>query len=268
MSPRRYASILSVAVVLAVGTASAQTARSHDSSASPSITESSSNSASLVADNALDSDALPAAPGGAASGAGQEHGGYSSAHSIFSHLTYEAGAGFNAPIGNDTPYITWGGNFTVGGGYRFSDRLSALLEYQFIDDKLPGSFIAAEGTDSGNSHINSIVGSPVFTPFPKRSTGVYAVGGYGYYHKSTNFSDYECCSYYGYVAVTVGSITSNQWGANGGLGIYHRLGGIYGDGKAKLFAEARYTFLHTPSISQTNGLGTTELIPVTLGVRF
>ncbi len=43
---------------------------------------------------------------------------------------------------------------------------------------------------------------------------------------------------------------------------------MYGDGTSQLFAEARYLYVHTPPISQNNGLGTTELIPVTVGVRF
>jgi hypothetical protein len=53
-----------------------------------------------------------------------------------------------------------------------------------------------------------------------------------------------------------------------GLGYTRRLGGVYGDGKMKLFAEARYLYIHTPPITETNGLGRTELIPVTLGVRW
>ena len=35
----------------------------------------------------------------------------------------------------------------------------------------------------------------------------------------------------------------------------------------RAFAEARYLFLNTPRITAINGLGTTELIPVTIGVR-
>jgi hypothetical protein len=214
--------------------------------------------------------AVAALGSGTGSGAAQEEGG-GWRHGRFgaSHLAFEAGAGFNAPIGNDTPFITWGGNFTVGGGLHLSKRVTALLEYQFIDDKLPGAFIAAEGTSAGDSHISSITGSPVIDLFPKKSNSIYLVGGYGYYHKSTNFNDYECCSIYGDdVAVTVGSFTSNQWGGNAGLGYSHRLGGVYGDSKTKLFAEARYTFIHTPPITATNGLGTTELIPVNFGVRW
>lgn len=48
----------------------------------------------------------------------------------------------------------------------------------------------------------------------------------------------------------------------------HKLAGTYGDGMAKLFAEARFVYVDTPSIGTRNGLGVTELLPVTLGVRW
>jgi hypothetical protein len=212
---------------------------------------------------------------GAAAGQYGQGGGGGGHHGLFHSLTFEAGGGFNGPVGNDTPFITWGGNFTLGAGFHFSKMFSALLEYQFIDDKLPGAFISEVGTQSGNAHFNSITGSPVIDLTPKWSNGFYLVGGFGYYHKSTNFSDYECCDIYGEeVPENVLTITSNQWGGSGGLGIYHRLGSnasMYGndsENHSEIFAEARYLYVHTPPISQSNGLGTTELIPVTVGIRF
>jgi hypothetical protein len=186
-----------------------------------------------------------------------------------SHLAFEAGGGFNAPVGNDTPYITWGGNFAGGGGLRFSPRFTLLGEFQFLDNKLPGAFIAAGGGQGGNSHIISLTADPVIDLFPKHANSVYVTGGGGYYHKSTNFTVTVCCDFYGYpVNVTANSFSSNQAGANLGLGYAHRLGGVYGDSTMKLFAEARYVYIHTPAITETNGLGTTELIPVTFGVRW
>jgi hypothetical protein len=200
------------------------------------------------------------------------------AQGLTHRLTWIAGGGFNAPVGNATPYITWGGNLTVGGGVRFSRMVSALLEYQFMDNKLPGAFIAAANTacagcgiTGGNAHFNSITVSPVIDFSPKASNGVYLVGGWGYYHKSTNFSSPQAVFTgfgIGVANVTVASFSSNQWGGNLGLGIYHRLGGMYGRSKTQIFAESRYTYIHTPPVTQTNGLGTTELIPVTIGVRF
>lgn len=267
--------VLLGAAAFALSGASAQSSTSLNTA---SASESSSSSTQLMAFDGLGSGlALPAAPAPAAGGAagGQENGNGNWHHDPMHNLTFEAGGGFNAPVGNDTPYIDWGGNFTVGAGLRFSNRISALLEYQYIDDKLPGPFLYAEGVYAGNSHINSITVSPVIDLFPKRSNGVYLVGGYGYYHKSTNFQDYEEVeSFYGVYdePVTVASVTSNQMGGNLGFGLYHRFGGFLGEGHTQLFAEARYTYIHTPQICQscttTPGFGTTELIPVTMGFRF
>jgi hypothetical protein len=291
ISPIRRAGLMAVAGLVATGFAAAQSAPSpaltidqfthspFDSTSYSSSRTGFSDSGFQLADFSLPGN--PASGGGAALGGGAGGGQYGQGgegggghHGIFHHtLAFEVGGGFNGPVGNDTPYITWGGNFTVGAGFRFSKAFSTLLEYQFMDDKLPGAFISAVGTQSGDAHFNSITGSPVIDLTPKWHNGAYLVGGFGYYHKSTNFSDYECCDLYGYeVPENVLSITSNQWGGNIGLGLYHKLGGdMYGpdtSGHSELFAEARYLYVHTPPISQNNGLGTTELIPVTVGVRF
>jgi Outer membrane protein beta-barrel domain len=281
----RRASLLGCLGLFAAGFIQAQSASPQDSSDDSGY--SSSQAGMSASGLQLAEFALPEAPNPANSyaegGAGQYgNGGGSSGKRAFLHnWTFEAGGGFNAPFGNDTPYITWGGNFTVGAGFRFSPRLSTLLEYQFMDDKLPGGLISAVnsgcsdcGVTAGNAHINSITGSPVYDLTPKRSNGIYVVGGFGYYHKSTNFQSPEEAfdPYYGYYYenVTVASFTSNQWGGNAGVGIYHRVGSsMYGgDSHTQVFAEARYTFIHTPPITADNGLGTTELIPVTVGVRF
>lgn len=186
-------------------------------------------------------------------------------------LALEFGGGFNAPVGNDTPYITWGGNFTIGGGIHFNNYLAVLGEYQFMDNKLPGALIASTGFpgDSGNSYINSLTISPVIDFSPKSVNSLYATGGFGWYHKSTEFSEQACCDFYGYpVSITDYQFSSNQWGGNIGLGFTHKIGGRFGDSRTKLFAEVRYLYLHTPPITQTNGLGTTGLIPVTFGIRW
>jgi hypothetical protein len=209
--------------------------------------------------------AVPAAGG---SGGGQSGG---ERHRAFSlkHFAAEAGAGFNAPVGNDTPYITWGGNFTGGAGLHFSPHFTLLGEFQFMDNKLPGAFVAAGGGQGGNAHILSLTVDPVIDLFPKHSNSVYVTGGGGYYHKSTNFTVEECCDFYGYpVNVTANSFSSSQAGVNLGVGLTRRLGGVYGDSSMKLFVETRYVYIHTPAITETNGLGTTELIPVTFGLRW
>jgi hypothetical protein len=240
-----------------------------DSSSSPA--DSSSSAVQLDANGDVGAAAaLPSASASGGSGAGQSgenHHFYS-----FSHFAAEAGAGFNSPIGNDGPYITWGGNFMVGGGLHFSKRLTLLAEYQFIDDKLPGEFVAAGGGTSGNAHIWSLTLDPVIDLFPQRTNGVYVTGGYGFYRKLTSFTVQVCCDFYGYTVPEVANhFSSNQGGANFGFGLTHRLGGTYNDGTMKLFAEVRYLYVDTPRYNAFTGtlpMGATELIPVAFGVRW
>ncbi len=298
----RQITFLGCTAFLAAGVANAQSAPSQDQSSTSSYSSSldglSLSSLQLTDFSPFDSadPAAPAANGGSAAAGqyGGSGGGSGQKHAFLHQYSFEAGGGFSAPIGNDTnqagvvtgeslPVITFGGNFTVGGGLRFNNRLSVLAEYQFMDNKLPGTLISAVNEavgggeydiDAGDSHINSITGSPVVDLFPKRTNGVYLVGTFGWYHKSTNFQAPEAVDYYGYEAyenVTVSSFTSNQWGGGAGFGLYHKLGGnMYGGDSShtELFAESRYLFIHTPPPTAANGLGTTELIPVTFGVRF
>jgi outer membrane protein with beta-barrel domain len=212
------------------------------------------------------------APGPSAASADQSRGTYGyHDHSVTSRLTFEGGGGFNAPIGNDSPVITWGGNFTVGGGYRFDKRVSVLAEYQFMDNKLPGGLISDAGAQGGHAHIWSLTLDPVIDLFPSRKNDIYVTGGGGFYRKVTSFTDpeeVEQCYYFceiGTENVVVSHFSSNQGGLNFGVGITHKVGG---DEHLKAFAEVRYVWLNTPGIGSPDGLGSTELLPVTLGVRW
>ncbi len=268
MPQLRHLTLLGAAACLGLGFAPAQSTAFSSGSTSVASSESSSTQTQLVADDDVTgAAALHEAASAMGAGAGQS----SERHGMFSlsNLAIVAGGGFNAPIGNDTPYITWGGNFTGGAGLYFSKSFSVLGEFQFMDNKLPGAFVAAGGGQTGNAHIVSLTVDPWFDLFPKKANSIYVTGGGGYYHKSTNFNVLGGYDFYGYpVFVTANSFSSNQGGFNFGMGFMHRLGGAYGDSKMKLFAEARYTYIHTPPITQANGLGTTALIPVTMGLRW
>lgn len=284
ISPMRRASLLCGTITLAAGFACAQSLSSSDSSGSSAAAagESSSYASQLVADvDAGGTASLPSAPSAEGARAGGQGGGYQS-HSIFSHLTAAFGGGANGPTGGSSSYITWGGNATVGVGYRFNPYLSLMTEYQFIDDKLPGALIAETGANGGHAHIWSLTMAPVFDLAPKRANSVYVTGGGGFYRKVTSFTDPVLalyCDYY-YCGLTtvnqvVGHFSSNQGGWNIGGGFTHKVGGMQSEGRMKLFAEVRYLFVDSPAVtSSPNGLGTTtvaagtRLIPVTLGVRW
>jgi hypothetical protein len=258
---------LGVAVIWAAGFASAQAPVPPQSdSTSISLTQASSSTFQLATSG--DSDALivlPPAPIAESIGTRYHGGGKDVFFSrtenyIGDHIAIDLGAGFNAPIGNDIPYITWGGNFTLGGGLHLSKRFTVLAEYQFMDNKLPGALIAEAGTQGGHAHIWSLTLNPVIDLFPARANSVYVTGGGGFYRKLTSFTEPG-----EYGNVVVGHFSSNQGGISFGLGLTHRPRWIQ---NMQVFAEVRYLFLNTPSITQNNGLGTTELLPVTIGVRW
>ena len=284
MLPLRRACFVSGLAILVSVSASAQSSPSTSSTTQFAPGDSSSSAFQPGFDDGLsgvtalrDAAASLGSDGGAAGG--QDYG---SKHGLFHSLAFEAGGGFNGPVGNSSNYITWGGNFTVGGGLHLNKRFSVLAEYQFMDDKLPGSVIAETGATGGDAHIWSLTIDPVVDLFPKSTNSVYVTGGGGFYRKVTSFTDpeeSEFCEFFecfeGTQNEVVGHFSSNQGGWNIGGGYTHRLGGVYNDGTMKLFAEVRYLDVLTPaSAIAPNGLGVatvgsgTRLIPITLGLRW
>ncbi len=273
----RRAGLVTAMVLLACSVASAQSTQFQDQSSAASYSSSQSGTTQFA------ELALPEAPTPrpSASGAGQYgNGGGSGGNGLVSHLAFEAGGGANAPAG-DKSYITWGGQFTVGGGYNFSKRYALMAEYQFIDDKLPGHIIAEAGAQGGHVHLWSFTLDPVVSLFPKSSNDFYVTGGYGFYRKVTSFTDVEpttyCYFYCGvaYANEVVGHFSSNQGGFNIGGGYQHRMGGMYSDSNMKLFAEVRYVDALSPAVvAYPNGLAETtvaadtKVIPISFGVRW
>jgi len=235
-----------------------------------------------VTSSSADVSPLPPAPAaGSQHDASYGNGGARHGY-VMSHLAFEAGGGFNAPSKGSSPYITYGGNFTVGAGLRMQKHVSVLAEYQFMDDKLPARLISETGANGGHAHIWSFTLDPVIDLAPGRKNDIYITGGGGFYRKVTSFTDpvaVEYCNYYycgiGTQNQVVGHFSSNQGGWNAGAGFTHTLGSAMYGNNVKLFAEARYLYIDTPAVqSNPNGLGTTtvaaetKLVPVSLGVRF
>lgn len=281
-----HTSLLCAALAFSTCAASAQNSSASDNLNSTVASATGwSSSALQPGDEATpELNALPAAPepkGGAGQYDNRSRGG-GGGGGIMSHMTYEFGGGFNAPTSDSSEHISWGGNFTVGAGYRANQNFSLNLEYQFIDSKLPGAIIAQAGATGGHVHIWSLTVDPMYEFNPKSAIGFYAVGGGGFYRAVTSFTDpaqQQYCTYFYCGVVTqnivVGHYSSNQGGWSIGGGLEHRFAGWNGDGKMRVFAEARYLDVLTPAVTtQANGLGTTtvgadtKIIPVTFGVRF
>lgn len=192
----------------------------------------------------------------------------------FHHYAIEAGAGFDAPIGNTKGTQTTGYNVKLGGGWNFSRRFGVLLEYEFNRLGIPSSVLAASGAPQGNAHLWGLTLDPVYYYKTTGAWGGYVTGGGGFYRKLTSFTEPVYlgigCDFYGYcypqyANVTLSHFSSNQGGANIGTGITHNIG----DGGAKIYAEARYVFVNSPKPTATEfGSGTVSMIPVTFGIRF
>jgi hypothetical protein len=275
----RRASVVAAAVLFAAGVTQAQSNSSNDNSSSASYSSSQSGMTQTeLAEFALPEAPAPSASASSSGGDGAGQYGNSGRQGILHSWAYEASGGFNAPESNS---VTYGGQFTVGAGLKFNKYLSTLIEYQFLDDKLPGYLIAEAGANGGYAHIWSFTIDPVIDLMPKATNDVYVTGGGGFYRKVTSFTDpeeTEYCYYFceiGTVNAVVGHFSSNQGGVNFGAGFQHRLGGMSGDGNMKLFAEARYVDVFSPAVmGSANGLGVTsvaantKVIPVSFGVRF
>ncbi|HEX6772503.1 MAG TPA: hypothetical protein VF126_10795 [Acidobacteriaceae bacterium] len=192
----------------------------------------------------------------------------------FHRLAIEAGAGFSSPIGNTKGTQTTGYNIRLGGGWNFSQHFGLLAAWEFHDTGIPNSVLAASGAPDGNVHLWGITLDPVFYYKTSGAWGGYVTGGGGFYRKLTSFTAPVFlgigCDFYGYcypqyANVLLSHFSSNQGGANIGLGFTHNIS----DRGAKVFAEARYLFVNSPKPSPTQfGSGTVSMIPVTFGIRF
>jgi hypothetical protein len=289
MSHAGRVTFLSIAALLAAGTASAQVALSHDDTSRPTAVSATDSGASDAQFFSESNDA-PDPSGGSAAPApanGAPNGQYDNSagrggHDWKSRIAIEAGGGFNVPSSDTSSYLNTGFNFTAGGGLHFSHGVSLLAEYQYVRDGLPNSLVAEAGASSGYADIWSFTVDPVVDLLPKKATSAYVTGGGGFYRKVTNFESpqpTQYCTYF-YCGIVnqntvIGHFSSNQGGWNVGGGVSHRFGGMYGEGKTEVFAEVRYLDVMTPAVTTSaNGLGVTsvaagtKLIPITFGVRF
>jgi hypothetical protein len=202
--------------------------------------------------------------------------------SRWSHLAFEAGAGFTAPVGNTAHgWETYGYNIRVGAGWNFTKHFGTLIEYQWNRDKIPGSTLTALAEANGltqplNGNVNvwSFTIDPIIYMPVTHTLGGYVTGGGGFYRKVTNFTQLfpaETCYFYCYIGffpTTVAHSSSNQGGLNIGLGGYWKAFGE--DSNAKLYSEVRYVWVDSPVASPKDpyGSGTQSTIPVTFGIRF
>jgi hypothetical protein len=189
------------------------------------------------------------------------------------HIAIEAGGGFNRPVGDTRNFATWGGNLTLGAGWNFNKWFSTLAEWQFIDNKIPGAYLADVGVPGGHIHTWGLTLEPTVNFSGRGSLGGYLFGGGGFYRRVTTFTvpgQQEVCYYFCYIEninITIAHYSSNQGGFNAGGGVTWKAFGP--DSNAKIFAEARYVHVDSPAQNPFGTPdGTAEFVPITFGIRF
>src|SRR5262245_27410519 len=185
------------------------------------------------------------------------------------------GGGVGVPIASTGDFVGSGGNFVIGGGYKFGSMFQANGEFMWQD--LPPNFDNRLTISAlhASSNLFSFTGNlMVKTPtFHNRFNG-YVIGGGGWYRVRTSLSrtpippGQPCVPAWNWWVSTcvnglvpinapIGVQRDNVFGANVGGGFTYRIT----ETGMKVYAEARFHYAPTSPVY-------VRVIPVTVGVRW
>jgi len=181
-------------------------------------------------------------------------------------FTFAVGAGYTNALGSSGRYLDNGWNLQAGGGYNFTSRFSAMLDFNFNSMGINSATLSNLGAPGGDVRVMSFTVDPLLHVVRKGPVDLYLVGGGGLYHRydqltapSVTFA--PIVTPLGFFNAPVAgetvlsSYSINKPGFDAGAGI--SLGTRW---NAKFYAEARYNRMFT-SVP-------TDYIPVTFGVRW
>jgi opacity protein-like surface antigen len=187
----------------------------------------------------------------------------------FQRFTFDAGAGFTQPVGNTERHLDTGWNAGFGAGMNFTNRLGAMVQFNYNAMNINSATLNNIGVPGGNVSIWSLTLDPRVHLLPKGPVDVYLVGGGGLYHRTQEFTAPTVATTLGFdpffgnffpVAIPANTIlassTVNKPGFNVGAGV--ALGTKW---HAKFFAEARWHHMFIDNVHD-------DWVPVTFGVTF
>jgi len=184
------------------------------------------------------------------------------------------------PLNPIARFANFGWGTAVGVGYNMTPRNGFIGEFMWnriypSSSALAPLRLALHSRDlNGHSNLIAITGNYRFE-LRGRTFGTYFIGGGGFYYRSTSLSrevvtgTTTTCTrewlFWGFTCVngtvssdqTLASSASGAFGGNGGIGITIKVG----EPRYRFYIEARYHYALTTPIN-------TQLIPITLGVRF
>ena len=184
------------------------------------------------------------------------------------------GGGVGVPVASTGTFVDNGGNFVIGGGYKFGEIIQANGEFMW--QGLPVNFNnrVAVSALSASSSLYSLTGNLMLRMPGNRRFGGYVIGGGGWYRLKTSLSRgpippaqpcvqawnwwvSSCVNGFVPVDATIGRNTDDVFGANVGGGVTYRIL----EGGMKIYAEARFHYAPTRPVF-------VRVIPVTVGVRW
>jgi len=195
-------------------------------------------------------------------------------------VTTSLGMPLSAPLNPMGEHAAFGWGLSTGAGYNLDRRNALVGEFMWNwlypnNATLEPIRIALQSANvSGHANLFALTANYRFE-LRGRALGTYFIGGPGWYYRTTSLSrpvptgttigcspawlwwGYNCAA--GSVITNLTEVHSNAgaFGFNGGIGMTFRVG----EAAYRMFAEARYHFAHTGSIS-------TKLIAVSWGIRY
>ncbi len=185
-----------------------------------------------------------------------------------------------APLNPTAQFVNVGGGLVAGAGYNMTKRNAFIGEFMWnrlgASDGALAPIRAALGTHDVHGHGNLLALTANYRyELRGKTTGVYFIGGGGWYHRTAEISNhvatgstlqctrtwewwgFECSSGTVISDQTLASSTSDVLGLNGGIGVTFKVA----EPRYRFYIEARYHYAPTKNVR-------TELIPITIGIRF
>ncbi len=197
-----------------------------------------------------------------------------------SKINSNLGMTLTAPLNPIARFANFGWGTTLGTGYNITRRNAVIGEFLWnriypSSSALAPLRLALHSRDlHGHSNVIAITANYRFE-LRGKAMGAYFIGGGGFYYRNNKLSrdvatgSTTACTrewlFWGFTCTsgivssdqTLASSASGAFGANGGIGITFKIA----EPRYRFYVEARYHYASTTPIN-------TQLIPITLGIRF
>jgi hypothetical protein len=186
----------------------------------------------------------------------------------FQRFSFDAGGGFDTPVGNTGRELNTGWNVRGGAGVNINPYFGVMLDAGYDSFGINAATLNAVGVPGGDLHVFHATIDPVVHLNPKGRIDFYLTGGAGFFHRYQEFTQPTLAystgfnPFFGFFPVAypanqiLASYSVNKPGADIGAGV--AFGSKW---HGKFFAEARYDRIYMRNSH-------TDYLPVSFGFRW